>query len=142
MGVCNKSYRKTVELLNRVRHQKQCTSYRSLNSGVEQEAKVITQTQNELASQILEAASFNRDGSPVEQANYKKTEFQSMDAKHLDANLAALKTEVNKDLAELLRVGNVGFEDKSKSVNISIDDVLTKRQVSVREKKLDAPAEQ
>jgi len=127
-GACNSSYRLTTKLLNRVQHQKDASSYRTLDSGVEQEARAISIKMNDIATQVLDKHNFTKTACPIEASNYEKIKFHAMDTQKLNINLDVLKTEVSEDLAKILNTGNVAFEEVENTVNISIDDVGAKKQ--------------
>jgi len=133
-GACDTSFRKVTALLNRIKYQEDNgTPYRTLNSGIEQEARAVNAEIEEKTSSILQEHNFSEVAYPKDESKYK-SDFHTMDKKVLHYKLEELKNEMtDKDLANLINVGNADFEDSQLSTNISIDDVHVKKQVLKRE---------
>lgn len=136
-GSCDKSYRKTTELLNRVRYQEEGgTPYRTVNSGVTQEAIAINKKINKKSEQILQKNNFTDSACPKEKISKNNNSFHKIEKVKIQNKLNELKAELlDKELAGSLTVGNVKFEDPENTTNISIDDVCVKEQKPERENK-------
>lgn len=134
-GSCDKSYRKTTNLLNRVRYQPQGgTPYRTVNSGVEQEARAINEKLNKKVSIILENNNFTNNACPIADKNIDNSDFKELNENKVQEKLSELKSELSDEkLANSLTVGNVKFEDSEHTTNISIDDICVKKQKIERE---------
>ncbi len=134
-GSCDKSYRKTAELINRVRYQLQNgTPYRTINSGVEQESRAINEKIDKKTSVIFENNNFKETACPKEGENIDNVDFKTLSKEEVQNKLNELKTEIpDKKLSNSLTVGNVKFEASEHTTNISIDDICVKRQKIKRE---------
>jgi len=127
------SYRKTTQLINRVRYQQiGGTPYRTLQANTETEgAQLIDYLENK-TTHILRRHRFEEDGA------YKGDPevFGSCNPAVLPEQVVEAAAERISDeysLSELL-CNPVCFEDPTKSVNIAIDDVGVKRQNATRSK--------
>ncbi len=136
-GSCDKSYRKTTELLNRVRYQEEGgTPYRTVNSGVTQEARAINEKISKKADEILQKNNFTDSACPKEQISKNNNIFHTIEKVEIQNKLNELKAELpDKKLSKNLTIGNVKFEDPENTTNISIDDVCVKEQKTERENK-------
>ncbi len=134
-GSCDKSYRKTTELLNRVRYQEEGgTPYRTVNSGVRQEARSINEKISKKTDEILQKNNFTDRACPKEEISKKNNTFHKTEKVKIQNKLNELKAELpDKKLSEILTIGNVKFEDPENTTNISIDDVCVKEQKTERE---------
>ena len=139
-GDTEKSFRKTADLLNRVRHRQiGGTPFRTLQESTEREGGQIIDLLREKAERCLRENGFDE--------NVLQT---SVDAKYSEARPATLEEDAIREAAESLPeqydvekiLSNpVLFEKPESTVNVSIDDVTVKRQESERPKERVEPGE-
>lgn len=129
-GSLEGSYRHTTRLINRIRHQPKATPLRTLQDAVEAEGIAASDALDREARRILGKGGFN------EETLIPTDERPASKAVHLTAEVvdAALR-EVAPDEQTLnaMRKNPVGYEEPSAAVNVSIDDVLAKKQKEHRE---------
>ena len=132
-GDTEQSYRKTTDLINRVRHQEQGgTPYRTLQENTEKEGTELIDFIAEKSKRILQRNDFTEDG--IYQGHneaYTNTEPATLPAEKVAE--AAKKIGDNFDITEILN-NPVCYEEPEKSVKISADDVNVKKQKETREK--------
>ena len=139
-GDTEKSFRKTADLLNRVRHRQiGGTPFRTLQESTEREGGQIIDLLREKAERCLRENGFDENVLPT-----------SVDAKYSEARPATLEEDAIREAAESLPeqydvekiLSNpVLFEKPESTVNVSIDDVTVKRQESERPKERVEPGE-
>jgi hypothetical protein len=139
-GDTEESFRKTADMLNRVRHQQiGGTPFRTLHEATEREGTQIIDLLREKTTRCLRDNGFDEDGQPI-----------SVDAKYSRARPAALEDDAIREAAEKLpeqydveRIlsNPVLFEKPESTVNVYIDDVTVKRQESERPKERFEPKE-
>ena len=132
-GDTEKSFRKTADLLNRVRHQQEGgTPYRTLQESTEREGGQIIALLREKTARCLRENGFDENTLSV-----------SVDTKYSEAQPAVLEEDAVRAAAESLPAqydvenilsNPVLFENPASTVNVSIDDVSVKRQKSERPK--------
>lgn len=132
-GDTENSFRKTADLLNRVRHQQAGgTPFRTLQESTEREGEQILDLLREKTLCCLRENGFDENTLPV-----------SVDAKYSEARPGVLEEAAIMEAAESLPeqyevekiLSNpVIFENPESTVNVSIDDVTVKRQESERPK--------
>jgi hypothetical protein len=124
-GALGTSYRQTRQLLNRFRHQPDATPVRTLQEGVEAEGLAVAAALDEEATRVVREAGIDAQTlAPVEQRT-------PCSPQHLDWTVVdAARREVAPDpvTLEAMRRNPVGYEDPQRSVNVSVDDVLAKKQ--------------
>jgi hypothetical protein len=129
-GATEHSYHKTVTLINRVRHQTDGTPATTLRDSVAREGQKILRCLEQKTSDILERAGFDEAGRPI----------TSEDAYHHEAVVIssqqmrqALETCDVSDAERVEMTTNpVLYEEPSVTVNISLDDVMVKKQKAER----------
>ena len=132
-GDTEQSYRKTAELINRIRYQKQGgTPYRTLQENTEKEGSNVIDYLGEKTRRILEKHGFGEDGV----YNGNNPEYARNEPVTLDE--AKIREAAEKCIADDIREealkNPVCYEDPEKTTNISIDDVNVKRQEESRQK--------
>jgi hypothetical protein len=132
-GDTEQSYRKTAELINRIRYQKQGgTPYRTLQENTEKEGSNVIDYLQEKTRRILEKQGFGEDGV----YNGNNPEYARNEPVTLDE--AKIREAAEKCIADDIREealkNPVCYEDPEKTTNISIDDVNVKRQEESRQK--------
>ena len=133
-GTTQLSYRKTTELINRVRYQQDGdgTPCRTLQEATEREGAQFLCFLKEKSERILEKHNFNSNG------HYNGD-------KYLDPQTLTLGVPTNQVIKQIKYLqppfdeldvinNSVNFESQENTVNITIDDVTPKRQNSKRTK--------
>jgi hypothetical protein len=124
-GALDGSYRHTTELLNRIRHQPKATPLRTLQNAVEAEGHSASKALNEEARRILREEGFDETMlTPTDKR--AASESQQLTPEVVDAALRAVAPD-EQTLAAMQK-NPVKYEDPSAAVNVSIDDVLAKKQ--------------
>lgn len=139
-GSLHGSYRHTTRLINRVRHQPKATPLRTVQDAVEAEGIAAGKALDREARRILVEDGFDEE-TLTPTAERPKTEVV---VAHLTPDVVeAALGEVAPDEQTLMamRKNPVGYEDPSAAVNVSIDDVLAKKQKEHRERARRAAAE-
>jgi len=132
-GDTEQSYRKTTDLINRVRCQEQDgTPYRTLQENTEKEGTELIDFIAQKSERILLRNDFTEDG--IYQGHNEAYADNSPDTVVVEkVTKAAEKFRDKFDVGEMLN-NPVCYEDPAKSVNISVDDVNVKKQKETREK--------
>jgi len=132
-GTTEESFRKTSQLINRVRHQEEGggTPSRTLKDQTENEGNQIQQYLEEKTQSIFEAHGFTSEG-----------QAKNLTVGDFSINTVTLENEELGDLVNSCDIEDgfkasivnnpIVYEDLEKSVNISIDDVLAKKQKETR----------
>jgi len=133
-GDTEQSFRKTADLINRIRHQEAGgTPYRTLQETTQKEGERIIDSMREKTRLSLIENGFDEDGQPIAvDKKYSQAEGKIIEGDKVRA--AAGKFSGQYDIDKLM--GNpVFFESPESTVNISIDDVTVKRQEEKRHEK-------
>ena len=130
-GDTNESFRKTAELINRIRHQQHGgTPYRTLQESTEREGRKILDHVKGQSNRVLEQNGFSEDGQ------YQGNSVEYCQAKPVflpSARIIKAANQCSDDFDKAQSLSNpVGYEDPEKTTNIAIDDVNVKRQNSSR----------
>ncbi|MBW1834819.1 MAG: hypothetical protein JRI62_08705, partial [Deltaproteobacteria bacterium] len=125
-GDTEKSYRKTTQLINRIRHQEEeGTPSRTLHESTEREGADLLDHIEEKSKCILEENGFSKDG--MEYANDQPVIMAE--------NEVAVAIETCREYCgfpdDILN-NPVAYEDPEESINIAIDDVIVKKQEEIR----------
>ena len=131
-GDTEKSYRKTAELINRIRYQvEEGTPYRTLQANTEKEGSNLIDYVEEKTKRILIDNGFAEDGvcqgNNAAYANKPVTISQ-------ERIIEAAKKCLDSDIGDETLSNPVCYEDPENTVNISIDDVNVKKQEETRQK--------
>jgi len=128
-GTHDNSYRLTADMLNRVRHQPDATPLRTLQNGVEAEGLAVAMALKEKAATVVMEGGFDAETLQPAQDRAACTR-QFLNPSLVDATLC----EISPDPTTLavMRANPVGYENRKVSVNVSIDDVLAKKQLEHR----------
>lgn len=131
LGDVENSYRKTTELINRIRYQQvDGTPYRTLQANTEQEGAQVIDYLNKKTANILRRHRFSQDGAYTGNTE----DLDSVSTETLPGETikeAAVNLGSEYSLEELLS-NPVCLEEPSQSVSISIDDVSVKKQSEER----------
>ena len=132
-GDTESSYRKTAQLINRIRYQEQGgTPHRTLQENTEKEGNNLVDYIEEKTSRILKANGFDEDD------NYKGNKptyaVNQPDTLAEETIIEATEQCIEAGIQDEVLNNPVCYEDPEKTVNISIDDVNVKRQEECRQK--------
>jgi len=131
-GDTEKSYRKTAELINRIRYQvEEGTPYRTLQANTEKEGSNLIDYVEEKTKRILIENGFAEDG--VCQGNNAAYANQPVTISQ-ERIIEAAKKCLDSDIGDETLSNPVCYEDPENTVNISIDDVNVKKQEETRQK--------
>lgn len=138
-GTVEESFRKVSALINRVRHQEQGgTPFRTVREAVDHEGHLLQEHLVEKSSAIFKANGFTPEGYPEETITDRMTPhtliLEADDLEEIPVN-----DHFIKDYQVEILNNPVPYEDVKSSVNISIDDVITKRQKDNRDEESDDP---
>lgn len=128
-GALDGSYRHTMELLNRIRHQPKATPLRTLQDAVEAEGHSASKALDEEARRVLREEGFD-ETTLTPTAKRAASESQQLTPEVVEAALRAVAPD-EQTLAAMQK-NPVKYEDPSAAVNVSIDDVLAKKQKECR----------
>lgn len=130
-GSVEGSYRKTRELINRVRYQANATPLRTLQEKTEAEGENVALMMEEKTKAILIANSMSEQAVPIKEGKLYgiKAPLLMPLQEVVEAIKECAKTE--QEIAEI-KANPVAYEDSNKSVNICIDDVVVKEQKESR----------
>jgi len=139
------SFRKSADILNRIKHQDEDNlfSASNLHYTAKKETKLINKKIGEKIKYIFKKNNFLENGEPNLQ-KYKeksKEKFEEIDEKKINKEFLILKKEISKNLKlkhllPLIEKGNVPFEEKKNTVNISLDSVWIKKQKKYRNEEI------
>ena len=118
------SYRKIEGRINRIRQQEEGSKTTTIRNVTEREGQAMNFQMKKQAWDALEQNGFTIDGEKEEE-----TPMQSLDTGHMD-EAAVMGAAEELGLAGRINMGE--YEDPEQTVNISVDDVGVKRQVSTR----------
>jgi hypothetical protein len=133
-GSLGGSYRRTMLLVNRVRHQPKATPLRTLQDAMEEEGVAVGEALDQEARRILREEGFDETTltpttPPGERAASKALHLAP---EVVDAALRAVAPD--EQTRSAMQRNPVKYEDPSAAVNVSIDDVLAKKQKEHRER--------
>lgn len=124
-GALDRSYRQAARMVNRIRHQPEATPLRTLQDSVEAEGLAAAEALEQEAKCVV------RQGGMDAETLQPTQQRETCTRQHLDPTVvdAALR-EVAPDIKTLdaMRANPIGYEDPRVTVNVSIDDVLAKKQ--------------
>ena len=131
-GDTEKSYRKTAELINRIRYQvEEGTPYRTLQANTEKEGSNLIDYVEEKTKRILIDNDFAEDG--VCQGNNAAYANQPVTISQ-EIIIEAANKCLDSDIGDETLSNPVCYEAPENTVNISIDDVNVKKQEETRQK--------
>jgi len=128
-GCIEQSYNKTVDLLNRIRHQPAATPARTLCHYAISEGEKIDNYLSEKSATILTSNGFDSAGQPSSVDEYPVMPIIKANGDKLKNIQQALHECVCDDISsDELQSNHLPYEDISRTVIISIDDVGVKKQ--------------
>lgn len=130
-GTPEESYRKASAWLNRVRHQANATSSRTLQDNTESEGQRIMQHLRHKSEEILKEHQFDSEGKPQNpRKRYRTRKIKTLSAEISDKALQS--NQIPEDLRPKMKANPVPYENPIQSVNITVDDVGVKEQKEKR----------
>jgi hypothetical protein len=129
-GATEQSYRKTARWLNRVRQQEGATPATTIREGVEQEGARILEYVERKTTEILRREGFTADGRPVMASPAYVREPAVVSS--VEVRQAILNCGLNSDEQAEVEKNPVIYEQAPQSVNISLDEVVVKKQKDER----------
>lgn len=132
-GDTEKSYRKTAKLINRVRYQEEGgTPHRTIRENTETEGRKVLEHIEENTKRILTENGFSEDGKyNGGKESYSESSIKTITEERVIQAVERLQGRVSMEDAEK---NPVIYEDPEQTVNVSIDDVVVKKQKNKREK--------
>lgn len=133
-GGLEQSYRDTQKLINRVRYQPDATKLRTLSDSTENEGQQLQVHLEQQAIEILKKASFCPvEGTPPDELldSFSKRETVIQPTNSVQKALDSCYQQVPK-LKDAIESNQVPYEEPSKTANLSIDDVVVKKQKESR----------
>jgi hypothetical protein len=133
LGDTRQSYRKTAEMINRLRHQEHGgTPYRTLQENTEKEGTAVIDYIEEKTKRILRDNGFSENGdycgnTPAYVSDQSATLCEEKIVK-------AVQKCIDSNMTEDVMNNPVCYEDPDQTVSVSIDDVIVKRQEEIRQK--------
>lgn len=129
-GTTEESYRKTANLINRVRQQEGATPSRSLRENTEAEGAKVIDFVERKTTEILKESNFTEEGMPKDQSEEYRKETTLLPAEEVKKAIEAcsLSPEEQREVEK----NPVGYEDPEQTANISVDDVGVKKQKEER----------
>jgi len=132
-GDTEQSYRKTAELINRIRQQERGgTPYRTLQNNTEKEGSAVIDYINEKTKRILKDNGFSEDG--IYSGNNPAYASNQPAALCEEKIVKAAEECIDSNMIKEVLNNPVCYEDPDQTVTISIDDVNVKRQEEIRKK--------
>ena len=131
-GTLRSSYRETTLMLNRFRHQPGATPLRTLQDAVEAEGLAAASVLDREARRVVQEGEIDAETLTPMQEQTACT-AQRLDSSVVDAVLREIAP--SSQMLEAMRANPVGYEVAQLTVNVSIDDVLAKKQREHRDGK-------
>lgn len=139
-GVCERSYRGSVKLYERLIHQSKDStsghkelSPRTVQDQVESQGKLHSRLLETKSESILVENGFDKSGNRTQ--GIDNQDFTAGDVDIIKAQYSELYKAAPAHIQEHLTLDELAYESIKDSVNISIDDVCTKRQKATHRKK-------
>lgn len=132
-GDTKQSYRKTTQLINRIRHQEQGgTPPRTLHECTEKEGEKVLNHIKESTSSILAENGFSEDGICHDiKAEYKNEQPATIPKEQVITAIDRCLQDKDIDVDDILN-NPVPYENPERSTCVAIDDVNVKKQEEVR----------
>lgn len=129
-GATEHSYTKTRTLLNRVRHQDGATPTMTIRESAEREGHKVLACVDRTTTAILPRAGFTDEGRPVQDSAAYHRDVVCLPSQEVTDAVAACDVSVEE--RPEIAANPVCYEHPSHTVNISLDDVVVKRQKAER----------
>ncbi len=125
-GVTERSCRKTETLINRIRHQEGATGSTTIRTSAQREGKQVMACLERTTTEILQQEGFDETGQPLTATLFGKKQAALMSPEQVNEAIDACDLTAD-ERAEITR-NPVCYEQPIETVNISIDDVVVKKQ--------------
>ncbi len=125
-GVTEQSCRKTAAFINRIRHQEGATSPTTLRTSAEREGKKVLDCLELTTTEILKREGFDEVGQPVTSSSQWSQDAVVLSAARVKEAIDAC--DLTADERTEVEGNPVLYEHPTETVNISIDDVVVKKQ--------------
>jgi hypothetical protein len=138
-GVCSRSYRGSVSQYERLIHQKSRAegvkklTARTVQDQVESQGNLHSQVLEKLSASALVENGFDKLGNPVQDIDNQDIATENIDI--IKAKYEEMYKAAPAHIQAHLVLNESAYESLKDSLNISIDDVCTKRQKATRRKK-------
>ena len=129
-GTTEESFRKAATLINRVRHQPGATPARTLHDNTEAEGRRLSEAMEQKTTEVLVKNGFNAAGAPEVLREGYRAKAEEVPKERVEEAIGACG--VGAEDVEAVRNHPLGYERPEATVNLSIDDVVTKRQKAQR----------
>jgi hypothetical protein len=134
-GVTEQSYQKTAVLINRIRHQEGATGSTTLRASAEREGKKVMECLKRTTTAILQREGFDETGQPLTPSSLWSQDAVVMSSEKVKEAIDAC--ELTADERAEVEQNPVRYEQPTETVNISIDDVVVKKQKLYRSRQDD-----
>jgi len=132
-GTVEGSYRKTGDLINRLRHQEEATPARTLRENTEDEGQQVIAHMEQQATTILQEHGFTADGTPTPAViDQTRQPLATLPGEQVEEAVQSRSPE--PEWVMEMRNSPVPYEDPVQSTYVSLDDVGVKRQKATRKK--------
>ena len=139
-GAVEKSYKKSSQLLNRVRHQKGATPARTLRDNSEAEGQSLQKAISEQTQAIVAAHQFTEKGVPTKDIErYQEQSFQKLSKSTKKVKDAIAQSAPDEEWVKKMKQNKVPYENPEQSASICVDDVNAKRQKETRTRQDETP---
>jgi hypothetical protein len=129
-GVTEQSYKKTEQLINRVRHQAGATPSTTLRESAEREGTKVLDYLEHTTTDILKDEGFSEIGVPLQDSPIYHHDALVLSPETVNAAIEAC--DLSADARAEVEKNPVIYEQAAESVTICLDDVVVKRQKEKR----------
>lgn len=129
-GVTEQSYKKTEQLVNRVRHQPDATPSTTLRECAEREGTEVLDAVAQKTTEILTHEGFSESGRPLQDSAAYRHDAVVISAEQVTQ--AIDECELSADARAEVEQNPVIYEQAAESVVMCLDDVVVKRQKEER----------
>jgi hypothetical protein len=129
-GVTEQSYKKTEQLINRVRHQPGATPSTTLRESAEREGTKVLDYVAHTTTAILKHEGFSETGRPLQESAAYQHDAVVVSAETVTQAIDAC--ELSADARAEVEQNPVIYEQAAESVAICLDDVVVKKQKEER----------
>jgi hypothetical protein len=132
-GTVKDSYRETAYLINRIRHQEGVTPVRTLKDNTEREGGKVLDFLEQKTRDLFEKKSFTEEGVPQDREEYNGKDIALIAEEEIRKAIDTCGLS-EEEVAEINK-NPVYYEEPEHTVNVSIDDVIVKKQKEERSAK-------
>jgi hypothetical protein len=135
LGCVDKSYRKTADLVNRIRRQREDgTPSRTLRENAAEEGGKVLDFMEKKATKVFKEKGFSPEGRPSEETVELEQgrRIETLPEEVVAQAMEKVKAEGARQGVDVQKWGGVVREDPDRTVNVSLDGVTVKSQKSSR----------